>query len=53
MSICFWPNVDGRKKLASVAWYELSNCVGYVGGNEILQEPEAYFSRKHIYTVKV
>ncbi|XP_039969237.1 protein ALP1-like [Bactrocera tryoni] len=55
----FWPNSDERKKLVSETWGELPNCVGYVDGTEIplaekpSQDPEAYFSRKHQYSVKV
>ncbi|XP_050317879.1 uncharacterized protein LOC126751553 [Bactrocera neohumeralis] len=55
----FWPNSDERKKLVSETWGKLPNCVGYVDGTEIplaekpSQDPEAYFSRKHQYSVKV
>ncbi|XP_049308660.1 uncharacterized protein LOC125777617 [Bactrocera dorsalis] len=55
----FWPNSDERKKLVSETWGELPNCVGYVDGTEIplaekpSQDSEAYFSRKHQYSVKV
>ncbi|XP_050340844.1 uncharacterized protein LOC126767356 [Bactrocera neohumeralis] len=55
----FWPNSDERKKLVPETWGELPNCVGYVDGIEIplaekpSQDPEAYFSRKHQYSVKV
>ncbi|XP_054085161.1 uncharacterized protein LOC128921451 [Zeugodacus cucurbitae] len=54
----FWPNTEERRKLVLETSTELPNCIGYVDGTEIplaekpSQDPEAYFSRKHIYSVK-
>ncbi|XP_039968986.1 protein ALP1-like [Bactrocera tryoni] len=54
----FWPNTEERKELVLETSSELPNCIGYVDGTEIplaekpSQDPEAYFSRKHINSVK-
>ncbi|XP_055842713.1 uncharacterized protein LOC129909663 [Episyrphus balteatus] len=55
----FWPDAQERKNLALETSNELPHCIGYVDGTEIKlaekpsEDPEAYFSRKHIYSLKV
>lgn len=55
----YWPNELEREKIVSDTFHELPYCVGYVDGTEIklaekpFDDPEAYFSRKHIYSMKV
>lgn len=56
--IC-WLDVNERKNLVAETFHELPHCVGYVDGTEIKlaekpsEDPEAYFSRKHVYSLKV
>ncbi|XP_054083341.1 putative nuclease HARBI1 [Zeugodacus cucurbitae] len=54
----FWPDPVERRALVVQTLSELPHCVGYVDGTEIklAEKPtvdcEAYFSRKHIYSLK-
>ncbi|XP_017470265.1 PREDICTED: uncharacterized protein LOC108361965 [Rhagoletis zephyria] len=55
----YWPGDQDRKTLIAETLHELPYCIGYVDGTEVklaekpFQDPKAYFSRKHIYTLKV
>lgn len=55
----YWPNEKERQVLVSETISELPHCVGYVDGTEVklaekpIDDPESYFSRKHIYSLKV
>ncbi|XP_062556348.1 putative nuclease HARBI1 [Armigeres subalbatus] len=54
-----WPEASERRELVAKTFHELPHCIGYVDGTEIklaekpFDDPEAYFSRKHIYSLKV
>ena len=54
-----WPNPLERAEIVEKTRHELPFCVGYVDGSEVKlaekpqQDPESYFSRKHIYSIKV
>ncbi|XP_065356325.1 uncharacterized protein LOC135950720 [Calliphora vicina] len=55
----YWPDALERKNMVANTFHELPHCIGYVDGTEIklaekpLDDPESYFSRKHIYSLKV
>lgn len=54
-----WPEASERRELVAKTFHELPHCIGYVDGTEIKlaekpsDDPEAYFSRKHVYSLKV
>ena len=54
-----WPSECERKSLVEVSMQELPYCIGYVDDTEVRlaekpkQDPEAFFSRKHVYSIKV
>ncbi|XP_067625245.1 uncharacterized protein [Eurosta solidaginis] len=54
----YWPDSAERQNLVAETFDELPHCIGYVDGTEIklvekpLDDPEAYFSRKHVYSLK-
>ncbi|XP_036342392.1 putative nuclease HARBI1 [Rhagoletis pomonella] len=54
----YWPDAAERKILAAETFEELPHCVGYVDGTEVKlaekpsEDPESYFSRKHMYSLK-
>lgn len=55
----FWPDKNERDSIVKHKYYELPFCIGYVDGTEIklaeapVLDPESYFSRKKIYSVKL
>ncbi|XP_055543804.1 uncharacterized protein LOC129729319 [Wyeomyia smithii] len=54
-----WPDATERRGIVARNFHELPHCIGYVDGTEIklaekpVTDPEAYFSRKHMYSLKV
>ncbi|XP_067622211.1 putative nuclease HARBI1 isoform X2 [Eurosta solidaginis] len=54
----YWPDSAERQSLVAETFDELPHCIGYVDGTEIklaekpLDDPEAYFSKKHVYSLK-
>lgn len=54
-----WPTQEERSHICQETMHELPHCIGYVDGSEIklaetpLYDSESYFSRKHIYSLKV
>ncbi|XP_067633653.1 putative nuclease HARBI1 isoform X1 [Eurosta solidaginis] len=54
----YWPDSAERQSLVAETFDELPHCIGYVDGTEIklaekpLDDPEAYFFRKHVYSLK-
>lgn len=54
-----WPTHEERLKICQETMHELPHCVGYIDGTEIklAEKPsfdhESYFSRKHVYSIKV
>ncbi|XP_049301863.1 uncharacterized protein LOC125775375 [Bactrocera dorsalis] len=55
----FWPDAKERQSIVRNTFFELPHCIGYVDGTEIKlaekpsDDPESYFSRKHVYSLKV
>lgn len=53
-----WPTVQERQSITQETNQELPNCLGYVDGTEFRlaerpsEDHEAYFSRKHQYSIK-
>lgn len=54
-----WPSVTERATICKETFNELPNCIGYIDGTEVklaekpFYDAESYFSRKHIYSLKV
>lgn len=54
-----WPTAEERALICQDTMHELPFCIGYVDGSEVklaekpLHDSESYFSRKHIYSLKV
>lgn len=55
----FWPDSEERRRIVSETFHEMPHCIGYVDGTEIkltdapTDDPDAYISRKQIYSIKV
>lgn len=54
-----WFTIEERKDLVAETLHELPYCIGYIDGSEVklaempVINHEVYFSRKHIYSVKM
>lgn len=58
-SYLYWPTAEERSLICQETMNELPYCIGYIDGSEVklaekpLYDPESYFSRKHIYSLKL
>lgn len=54
-----WPTSEERSLICQETMHELPHCIGYIDGSEIklaekpMYDSESYFSRKHIYSMKI